>query len=83
MDFISGFQEIVNSLVSGGPHAIVIILTFAVFGLLYERSHLTKTIAEKDKKMDKIIDDYYKGNLSLAEALNSLKSVLYEIKAKF
>lgn len=53
-----------------------------IWHLLVERNKLVEDNKKKDEKIDKIIDDYYKGNLTLTEALNSLKLVLYEIKGK-
>lgn len=39
-------------------------------------------IKEKEGKIDKIVDDYHKGNLTIAEAMNSLRHVLTEIKGR-
>lgn len=65
--------------VSGAlPIALVLIIGY----LLKERKSLIEDNRKKDEKIDRILDDYYKGNLTLTEALNSLKLVLYEIKGK-
>jgi SMC interacting uncharacterized protein involved in chromosome segregation len=50
--------------------------------LLIERKRLIAELDKKDSKIDKIIDDYYNGNLTIAEAFNSLTKVLFEIKGK-
>lgn len=50
--------------------------------LLLDRHRLVKDNSRKDEKIERIVDDYYKGNLTLTEALNSLKTVLYEIRLK-
>jgi FtsZ-interacting cell division protein ZipA len=68
---------------NGGPHGIIVILALVIGGMWFERQRLIKENAKKDDRLDKIIDDYYKGNLTLSEALNSLKAVLFEIKDKF
>jgi hypothetical protein len=56
----------------------VLIIVF----LWLERRRLLHELEKKDDKIDRIIDDYSKGNVTLGEALNSLKLVLYEIKGK-
>lgn len=74
------FEILLSAMFSGGPAAIIAILLVAVGVLYLERRRLLEEIRRKDDKIDKIIDDYYKGNMTLSEALNSLKNVLYEIK---
>lgn len=75
-------EKLLTMLFGGGPQAISAILLLVVGLLFFERQRLLKEITKKDDKIDKIIDDYYKGNMTLTEALNSLKMVLYEIKGK-
>ncbi len=72
---------VVGQLLHGGPETIAIMALLIVL-LLWDRRRLTNEIAKKDERLNKIVDDYYKGNITLAEALNSLKLVLYEIKIK-
>ena len=50
--------------------------------MFWDRIRLIKELEKKEAKLDKVIDDYYKGNISLTEALNGLKIVLAEIKGK-
>ena len=80
---ISTITAIIDSLISGGPHGIIAILVLIIVGLLADRRRLVHENAKKEEKIDKIIDEYYQGNITLAEALNSLKTVLYEIKEHF
>jgi hypothetical protein len=80
MDAIT--EKLVAALFEGGPSAIIAILVIGIVFLYYERRRLLGEVTKKDAKIEKIIDDYYKGNLSLSDALTSLKIVLYEIKAK-
>jgi hypothetical protein len=75
-------EKLVTILFSGGPQAISAFLLLVVGLLFLERQRLLKELTKKDDKIDKIIDDYYQGNMTLTEALNSLKFVLYEIKGK-
>lgn len=75
-------EKLVGALLGGGPQAIIAILLLAITWLVMERRRLIKEIERKDDRIDKIVDDYHKGNMSLAEALNSLKLVLYEVKTK-
>ena len=77
-------ELIVSVLFGGGPPELLVIagLLIAVGALLRERRRLLAEIQKKDDKIDKIIDDCYQGNMTLSEALNSLKSALHEIKGK-
>lgn len=75
-------EQLLLALVSGGPNAIIAVLVLAIIMLVLERRRLLKKLDKNEEKIDKIIDDYYKGNMTLSEALNSLKLVLYEIKGK-
>lgn len=79
-------EEIISNLITvllgGGPKSIIAILLIAIILLVLDRRRLVADIEKKDSKIDQIVDDYYKGNLTLSEALNSLKVVLYEIKAR-
>lgn len=75
-------EKLLLALFNGGPQAIIAVLLMVIIGLFLERRRLLGELLKKDEKIDKIIDDYYKGNMTLSDALNSLKSVLYEIKSK-
>ena len=59
-----------------------IVMGVIIMFLLNERKTLVAENKKKEEKIDKIVDDYYRGNLTLTEALNSLKLVLFEIKGK-
>ncbi len=59
-----------------------IVMGVIILFLLNERKALVAENKKKEEKIDKIVDDYYRGNLTLTEALNSLKLVLFEIKGK-
>lgn len=59
-----------------------VIMGVIILYLLNERKHLKEDNKKKEEKIDRIVDDYYRGNLTLTEALNSLKIVLFEIKSK-
>lgn len=81
--------SLVNGLMGGGPSSIIAGLILFIVLLLFERKRLMATIAKKDEdllkkddKIDKIIEDYYKGNMTLADALNGLKLVLFDIKSR-
>lgn len=79
---LSGVVDIISGIINGGPHAIMIILLLVIVGLIWDRKRLIDDVKKKDDKVEKIVNDYYEGNLTLAGALDSLKSVLYEIKSK-
>lgn len=76
------FTDLLTILLNGGPHAIISILVLVIIIMYIDRRRLIADLNKKDAKIDQIIDDYYKGNLTLSDALNSLKVVLYEIKAR-
>lgn len=67
---------------SGGPNAIPALFALVIVMLWWDRRNLLNTYRIKDEKIDKILDEYYKGNMTLAEAINSLRIVLIEIKNK-
>lgn len=75
-------QALVNALLGGGPGAVIALLVGAIVLLIWDRRKLLESIDKKEEKIEKIIDDYYRGNLTLTEALNGLKLVLMEIKGK-
>lgn len=79
-------ESIVTALLSltfsGGPHAVSAILLLFIVIILIDRRRLLENIAKKEARLDEIVEDYYKGNMTLAEAMTSLKSVLFEIKMK-
>ena len=71
-----------TTLAVGGAAPIIIILLLIIGYLIYDRIKLVKSLSDKDEKIYSIIENYYNGNLSIAEAMNGLKLVLAEIKAK-
>ena len=73
-------QLLVGVTQAGGPAALIGVLVLIIGFLFYERTRLLKEVEKKDEKLEKIIDDYYKGNMTISEAFTSLKLVLYEIK---
>lgn len=75
-------ENLLKALLAGGQSAVIALLILIIVGLLVDRFRLVKDVSRKDEKIEKIVDDYYKGNLTLTEALNSLKTVLYEIRLK-
>jgi cell division protein FtsL len=78
----SVIEKLLITLLGGGPTAIIAVLVIIIVFLVMERKRLLKEIEKKDDKIDRIIDDYYKGNMTISEAFNSLKMVLFEIKGK-
>lgn len=76
------FEKLIGALLSGGPQAIIAILLLFITVLILERRRLLQSIDKKDERIDKIVDEYHKGNMTLSEALNGLKLVLYEVKSK-
>ena len=79
---MESFLKFVEILLVGDMRAVVLILTAIIAALIWDRLKLMKQISDKDEKLEKIIEDYHKGNLTLAEALNNVRLVLYEIKGR-
>lgn len=79
---VGDFMTLVEKMMGGGPEAIIAGLIAFICLLLLDRKRLHDQLQKKEEKIDKIIDDYHSGNLTLAEALNSLKHVLFEIKGR-
>jgi hypothetical protein len=75
-------EKLLGIILNGGPTALIAVLVMIIIFLWFERKRLLHELEKKDDKIDRIIDDYSKGNVTLGEALNSLKLVLYEIKGK-
>ena len=76
------FQSVVQMIAKGEAGALTAIL-LAIIGVLgWYCFRLMKQLEKKDEKIYKIIDDYSKNNITITDALNGLKTVLIEIKAK-
>lgn len=75
-------DSLITALVDGGNDSLIIILLGIIAALGWYCFRLMKQLEKKDEKIYKIIDDYSKNNITITEALNGLKMVLIEIKAK-
>lgn len=76
------FKTLVEMLAKGEAGALLALL-LGIIGFLGWYCHrLMKQLETKDEKIYKIIDDYSKNNITITEAMNGLKMVLIEIKAK-
>lgn len=75
-------SDMLQIMMGGGPNAIIAILVMIIALLLWERKRLIASIDNKDAKIERIIDDYYRGNLTLAETLTSLREALHEIRSR-
>lgn len=78
-DFI---QSIIKMIVAGDTGSIIVILLGIISVLGWYCWKLLKQVEKKDEKVYKIIDDYSKNNITMTDALNGIKTVLIEIKAK-
>jgi len=70
------------TLVAGGTSGVIALLLLIITGLLGDRRRVFADNAKKDAKLDAMIDNYYKSNMAVGEALNSIKIVLAEISVK-
>jgi heme exporter protein D len=78
MDTVIG--GLIAIVLQGGPEVVAVLMLFIVL-LLFERKRLLSEVAKKDARIDKMTEDYHVSSLTLAEALNSLKMVLFELKS--
>lgn len=76
------FEKLLTVLLSGGPQAIISILLGIIVLLLLDRRRLNAEVARKDEKIEKIVEDYNKGNMTITQALAALREVLIEIKGR-
>ena len=79
MDISTGI-ELMNMILSGGTHAIIVILCIVIFALLMDRRRMLKDAAKAELRIDKILEDYRDGNATLADALKSLAMLMAEIR---
>lgn len=75
-------KSVFDMIAKGGDGALTAILLGAIGFLGWYCWRLTKQLEKKDEKIYKILDDYSKNNITITEAMNSLKMVLIEIKSK-
>jgi len=75
-------QNLIATLLAGGPPGIIALLMLVVAGLLWDRRRIFTDNARKDQKIDMLIENYYKSSMAVGEALSSIKIVLAEISAK-
>lgn len=75
-------ETLITAITSGGPQAVISLLVLVVGGLLYDRRRLTQQLAKQDEKIVGIVKRYCEDGMTLTGALNGLKAVLDEIKAK-
>lgn len=75
-------KSVVEMIAKGDVGALVVLLLCIIGALGWYCFRLTKLLEKKDEKIYKIIDDYSKNNITITEAMNGLKLVLIEIKAK-
>jgi hypothetical protein len=73
---------LLSTLIAGGTSGVISLLLLIITGLLWDRRRVFSDNAKKDAKLDAMIDNYYKSNIAVGEALNSIKVVLAEISVK-
>ena len=74
-------------LAGGGPQVVILLLMVMLAALFLERTRLLKLvdkkegdIAVKDKQIEKVLEDYKTGNMTLTEAFTQLRILMAEIK---
>ena len=74
-------SQTITILLGGGTQAVVAVLVMAVIGLLADRRRMMAEIRAKDARAERRIDDYYKANIQVSEALASIKQLI-ELRLK-
>jgi hypothetical protein len=77
----SVISSLIAVILQGGPEIVAVLLLFIVL-LLFDRKRLIADVNRKDARIDKIVDDYHQGNITVSEAMNSLKIILFELKSR-
>ena len=62
-------STLIQKMMAGGPGAVIGSLLLVIVVLIWQIKQLQTTVQRKDEKIEKIIDEYYKGNMTLTEAL--------------
>jgi hypothetical protein len=78
----STIQNLIATLLSGGPAGVIALLMLVIAGLLWDRRRVFTDNAKKDQKLDVMIENYHKSSISVGDALSSIKIVLAEISVK-
>jgi len=78
----TAIPNLLATLIAGGTSGVIALLLLIITGLLWDRRRVFSDNAKKDAKLDAMIDNYYKSNLAVGDALNSIKVVLAEISVK-
>lgn len=76
------FKSIVSLVAKGDGSSLTAVLLGIIIALGWWVYRQAKLLDKKDEKIYKIIDDYSKNNITITDAMNGLKMVLIEIKAK-
>jgi hypothetical protein len=69
-------QQLISVLLGGGGQAVVAVLIITIIGLITDRKRIIADLKAKEIKIDRMIDDYYKANIQVSEALASIKQLL-------
>jgi hypothetical protein len=73
--------QLLNTLLGGGGQAVVAVLVITIIGLVTDRKRMIADLKAKEARIDRMIDDYYKANIQVSEALASIKQLL-ELRLK-
>jgi hypothetical protein len=73
--------QLLNTLLGGGGQAVVAVLVITIIGLVADRKRMLADLKAKETRIDRTIDDYYKANIQVSEALASIKQLL-ELRLK-
>ena len=73
--------QLIGILLGGSGQAVTAVLIVTIIGLLTDRRRMIADMKAKEARIDRMIDDYYKANIQVTEALGSIKQLL-ELRLK-
>lgn len=86
---MEALAKIVESILAGGPNAVIAILVLFLFVTLLviralhaSNKEKEQALREKEERTEKLLENYYEANKTITEALNSVQIALIEIKSK-
>lgn len=72
---LKAITSVITLLTTGGPSAIIAILVRIIATLLYDRRRLISDIDKAHTKVDRFVEDYHQGTLTLSDAFTSIEVI--------
>lgn len=85
----TGFGALIASVLAGGSNAVIALMLFIIIAAVFVIKYLFGQLKNRDDQLVqandrymKLLQTYHESNGTVTEALNGVKMVLIEIKAK-